>query len=70
MDAPMIVVGGITKDSMLIASEAIVKIATCSPIPEVTIKALDVLGKLGTIQNVTLDSCTFTNNPATTGEML
>lgn len=66
-DAPMMQIGGVTKDSIESAAEAIVKVATCSPIPEVAVKALETLAKLGETSQVTVQNCTFTSGNPSTG---
>ncbi len=60
MEAPMMQIGGVAKETMDIAAEAIIKVATCSPIPDIAIKALEVLQHLGTVNNMTVSNCTFT----------
>lgn len=65
-DAPMMQIGGVAKDSIESAAEAIIKVATCSPIPEIAVKALETLMRLGETSHITVESCTFTSaNPST-----
>ena len=57
---PMIQIGGIAQGSLSDAAEAVIAVATCSPIPEVATAALETLRRLGETSGVTVTNCTFT----------
>jgi hypothetical protein len=60
MEGPMMQIGGSNKDVADAVAEAVVKVATCSPVPEVAIAALETLRHLGETKNVSIMNCSFT----------
>jgi hypothetical protein len=66
-DAPMLRIGGIAKDALPEAAAAIIEVATCSPHPEVAVKALEVLARVGEATNTTVQNCMFMPGQPPTG---
>lgn len=62
--APVIQIGGVAKDVLGEAAEAVIRVATCSPDRDVTVAALTALTQLGETKHVTLTGCTVVgHNP-------
>lgn len=63
MPKSLMQIGGTTKRSVNAAADAVVRVATCSPTPEVAVAALEALTHLGETKHVTVTGCTFTTAP-------
>jgi hypothetical protein len=44
-------------------AEAVIQVATCSPVPKVAIKALEVFAQIGKVEGVTVSNCTIGATP-------
>lgn len=62
-DAMLVINGATGKEAIDATADAIVKVATCSPIPKVAIAALAAFQHVAKVENVTVTNCTFTNQP-------
>ena len=62
--APLMQIGGVMKDGVEAAADAIVKVAQASPIPEVAVAALNAFAQVAETKGITVQNCTLTGNTA------